>query len=162
MSYRGLNRGDPGFFGSALKFVGGAIKGGVSSFITGGNPIAGAVSGGVRSLLAPSTAQPAVLQAMPGGAAPARMLQQPGTAVQGRVSPMGTVGICGPGMRLKKDGGCTTRKRPTMNPMNRRAANRAINRIKGARRILHAIEISLPKRKATGGGGRRGKSCGCK
>lgn len=159
MSYRGLNRGDPGFFGSALKFVGGAIKGGVSSFITGGNPIAGAVTGGVRSLLTPSTQQPAVLQQFPGGAQQPARLQGPGTAVA-RISPLGTVGVCGPGMRLKKDGGCTSRKRPTMNPMNRRAANRAINRIKGARRILHQIEISLPKRKATSGGRRKG--CGCK
>lgn len=159
MSYRGLSRGDPGFFGSALKFVGGAIKGGISSFITGGNPIGGAISGGVRSLLTPSTAQPVLTSTFPGGA-PRLLGPGPGTAVVGTRSPLGTVGVCGPGMRLKKDGGCTNRKRPTMNPMNRRAANRAINRIKGARRILHQIEISLPKRKATGGPRRKG--CGCK
>lgn len=36
--------GDPGLFGGII----GAIKGGVGSLLTGGNPIAGAISGGIR------------------------------------------------------------------------------------------------------------------
>lgn len=37
------------------------------------------------------------------------------------------------------------RKRPHMNPMNPRAAHRAIRRIRGARKLLQRIERSLPK-----------------
>jgi hypothetical protein len=36
-------------------------------------------------------------------------------------------------------------KRPSMNPMNPRAARRAIRRIRGARKLLQRIERSLPK-----------------
>lgn len=40
------------------------------------------------------------------------------------------------------------RKRRRMNPMNARAARRAIRRIKGARKMLQQIERQLPKQRA--------------
>lgn len=49
----------------------------------------------------------------------------------------------------------TTRKRPHMRVMNERAARRAIHRIRGARKLLHAIERHLPKVKERAGARRR-------
>lgn len=51
------------------------------------------------------------------------------------------------GRRMKADG--TPAKRPTMNPLNRRAAARATRRIKSVVKLLHTIESSLPKRKCS-------------
>jgi hypothetical protein len=106
---------------------------------------------GVAGALQPRTAPAAD---MPGGVPMTRAVTAAGTQrVEGAVSPLGTVGVCGPGLRLKKDGGCTDRKRPVMNPMNQRAASRAITRIKRARDILMRIERGLPKRRG---------SCACR
>jgi len=41
------------------------------------------------------------------------------------------------------------RKRRRMNPMNHKAANRAIRRIKAVRKIVRSIESSLPKQRTT-------------
>jgi hypothetical protein len=49
-------------------------------------------------------------------------------------------------VRLKKDGRPYKRYR-SMNPMNVRAARRAIRRIKGARKLLQQIERQLPKQR---------------
>lgn len=45
--------------------------------------------------------------------------------------------------RVKRDG--TPYAAPRMNPMNVRAARRAVRRIRGARKLLQRIERSLPK-----------------
>ena len=44
--------------------------------------------------------------------------------------------------------GTGSRKRRRINPMNARAARRAIRRIKGARKMLQQIERQLPKQRA--------------
>lgn len=171
-------RGDPGLLGSIAK-IGGKILGGVIK----ATPIGGIVSTAVdigRGLLS----RPAAQSAQPGGAmipqvappgplAAPRMLQAPGGGggvAVARVSPLGTVGVCPTEIvytkagqprryRLKKGGGCTWHKKPTMNVMNPRAAGRAISRIKGARNLLKRIESGLPVRKARSAAGKR---CGCK
>lgn len=45
--------------------------------------------------------------------------------------------------------GRTGRRRRSMNPLNPKAAGRAIRRIKGVRKFCQRIEASLPKRKAS-------------
>lgn len=52
--------------------------------------------------------------------------------------------------RRRKDG--KPYKRPSMNVGNARAARRSINRIRGVRKLLKSIEVSLPKRSASRGG----------
>lgn len=153
--YRG--RGDPGIslkgiLRGAGKVLGGAARLG-SSLLPG--PV-GALARGAVGLISGGGATPAppVL-----GAFPSRSMGAPGTAVAGRYSPLGTPGVCGPGMRLKKDGGCTNRKRPTMNPGNAKAARRAITRISSARRLLRTIEQALPKSRLKVA---PGKKCGCR
>lgn len=72
----------------------------------------------------------------------------PGTAI----SPFGQ---CPPGFHLNKSAGprgpartfCVRNRR--MNPMNPKAARRAIRRIKGARKMLQQIERSLPRQRTT-------------
>lgn len=142
-------RGDPGISLKGILRGAGKLVGTVAR----ATPIGGIIST-AASLIPRSTPAPPVLQAMPTRTS----LAGPGTAVAGRVSPLGTVGICGPGMRLKKDGGCTNRKRPHMNVANQRAARRAITRISGVRKLLRSIEVALPKSRLKPAG----KKCGCR
>jgi hypothetical protein len=153
-------RGDPGLLGSI-----GRTLGRVAGAVVQATPIGRAVSTGIDIVRA--------LRPQGGPTLPSVPSFGPGTTVTttggGRVgvSPMGTFGSF-PGGCLTKDGRqrrisqrtgkCY--KRPTMNVTNPRAARRAITRIKGLRRVLHSIEMSLPKRKAAGGcscGSKRGR-----
>lgn len=52
--------------------------------------------------------------------------------------------------RKRKDG--KPYKRPSMNVGNAKAARRSINRIRGVRKLLKSIEISLPKRSVSRSG----------
>lgn len=159
------------FLGGVARAATGLLPGPVGVIARGAvSAVTSAISGRAGSALVPSFNPPAVLQS----AGAPRLGAGGGGAVvpyQGRVSPMGTVGMCPTELvytksgqvrryRLKKGGGCTWHKRPTMNPGNARAAGHAITRIKAARRLLQRIESALPKRKATSSG--RKKSCGCK
>lgn len=158
-------------------------RGDLIGFIRGAARFAGNVIGGPAGMGLRAIGGSGAPRVLPGGAAPSFSLSQapqlgggPGTSlvrpgggpVTGRISPLGTVGTCPTEIvytksgharryRLKKGGGCTWHKRPTMNPMNPHAAGRAITRIKAARTLLHRIESGLPKRHASGGK----KSCGC-
>ena len=148
-------RGDPGI--SLKGIIRGVGK--VAGAVVRSTPLGGIVSAGVGMLTSrSSTPSPPIASGFPGG-----LRLGPGTAVArpvaGRISPMGTVGVCGPGARLKKDGGCTTRKRPHMNAGNARAARRAITRISAARKLLRSIEVALPKSRLKVAPGKR---CGCK
>lgn len=154
------------------RFLGNVAKGVISA-----TPAGRIINAVAPSLLAPSTGggggtslvpglTPSVLTGVP------RLGAGPGTSVvpvSGRVSPLGTVGMCPTDIvytkagqprryRLKKGGGCTWHKRPTMNVMNPRAASHAIARLKGARKLLQRIERSMPHRASHA----KPKRCGCK
>jgi len=93
----GYYRGDPGFLSSAFKGVVGAVKGGVRSLVTGGNPIAGAVAGATSALRPTPVAVAPSFSMAPGQQVP-RVLTglTPGTAARPAMvgmSPMGTVGV---------------------------------------------------------------------
>jgi hypothetical protein len=95
---------------------------------------------------------------MPGGAMPQR--EGGITGMVHRVVPGGASGYVdsrGRPVRIRKDG--KPYKRPSMNVLNGKAANRAIRRITGARHMLQAIERQMPHRKAAAPAGKR---CGCK
>lgn len=169
-SYVFQNRGSLGsFFGAVVRTVGRVVPGPVGGLIG----LAGdRLPGGSR---APQIAAPSfnLQPALSGG--PGTSLVRPGGGggVVGRVSPLGTVGTCPTEIvytksgharryRLKKGGGCTWHKRPSMNVLNPHAAHKAITRIKGAMHMLHQIQAQLPKRHTRGASARRGKSCGCR
>jgi len=166
--YRG-DYGGGGYRGDSIFSKIAKGVGGIAKAVFRASPV-GQVVGGIASVLTSSRAAAAA----PAAPAPMRpMAAMPGTAVatQGRVSPLGTVGMCPAEIvytrsgqarkyRMKKDGGCTWHKRPTMNVMNPRAASKAVTRIKGARDLLARIERTLPKAKQRGHAV-KGK-CGCK
>jgi hypothetical protein len=142
-----------GIFGSLLRVgvgvVRGAVGGGIPGAIVGG--VAGvAVQRAVTSIAPPVVANP-FGQGQPRNA----VVPVPGVtgAIQ-RFLPGGQTGYTtsramtkdGRMRRIRKDG--RPWSPPHMNPMNPRAARRAITRIKGARKLLHRIEASLPKRRA--------------
>lgn len=72
----------------------------------------------------------------------------PGGGMNQFVSPrtVGPAQACPTGYHLAKDGSGRLVKNRRMNPLNPRAARRAIRRIKAARKMLTSIERSLPTR----------------
>ncbi|HDZ44417.1 MAG TPA: hypothetical protein ENH80_10805 [Phycisphaerae bacterium] len=63
--------------------------------------------------------------------------------------PVGVPGAaCPTGFHLDKRSRSRCVRNRRMNPLNGRAASRAIRRIKGARKMLQKIERSLPRAKA--------------
>lgn len=141
--------GDPGFFSSVGRALGGVAR------VVGGivpGPIgwaAGAV-GRLAGGAGPGSSPLGGLPPVPG----VNVVPTPGfRGVVQRAIPGGATGYTasacmtkdGRPRRIRKDGKCY--KRPTMNPLNPRAARRSIARIKGARRILQAIEREMPHRK---------------
>lgn len=155
--------GDPGIFSS----IGKALKGvaGVAA-----NLLPGPVGAVARTVIGASggggSARPPMMTMMAPQAGPGGVVPVPGFggALQ-RMLPGGasgyTTGACitkdGRPRRIKANGQCW--KRPSMNAGNMKAAARAIRRITAARRMLKALERSLPKVKATGG---KRRGCGCK
>lgn len=145
-----------GIFSSIGRVLGGAVGG----LVTGG-PL-GAIGGAVGAIARRPAASPMPILSSPfAGASTGGVVPVPGWGgAISRALPGGQSGYTsnkcmtkdGRMRRIRRDGQCW--KAPSMNPMNHRAASRAITRIKSARRILQRIERSLPKRKASG--------CGCK
>lgn len=64
---------------------------------------------------------------------------------------VGSTGFIGSGA----SGGWGGRRYKRMNPMNIKAARRAIRRIKSARKLMRSIESQLPRRAAVAKGGKR-------
>lgn len=64
----------------------------------------------------------------------------------GQVVP-GAQGLCPTGFHPAKDGSARCVRNRRMNPLNPRAARRAIRRIKGAMKMLRQIERQLPKQR---------------
>lgn len=151
----GLLRGDPGFLGSIGKIVGkvapkllGAIPGvGTALNIAsiGGMALGAAKSLGkaknMTTALAPITGPGSV-----GGLATVtrggigRLALGAGAVGAGAYGASKVAGMLGSGQR---------RRYRRMNPLNPKAANRAIRRIKAVRKLCRSIESSLPKQKAS-------------
>jgi len=144
-------------FSSIVKGISGAVAG----FATGG-PI-GAVLGGVGAFVPPPAAAPgagfggAPVQAFATQVRGARLPalpRFPGTppALPGIPIPIpgfggDTGGACPAGFHLDKRTRSRCVRNRRMNPLNGRAAMRAIRRVKGARKMLQKIERQLPKSK---------------
>lgn len=142
MAYRMIARGDPGFFGSIGKALGGVAKAAIGAIVPA--PIR-AVAGGVLSrAISGGGGQGATL---PGGSMP--VIRTPGvTGMLQRALPGGATGFEVGGFR---------RRGRRINPGNAKAARRAISRIKSVRKLLQGIERQLPKRKCGCGTAARSK-----
>lgn len=161
---------------SLLGSIGSALKGGVKGFLSGGPT--GAVMGGLKGLAKGSTSAPPKSQMM-------GMAVKPGAGLVGISNPVigkaiGQVGQTitkyGPTVGRVAAGAATaayvggaiydaagnylgqSRKRRRMNPLNARAARRAIRRIKAVRKITMDIERSLPKQRTSRSAPRRGSN----
>lgn len=167
---RGM-RGDPGLFGGLI----GAIKGGVGSLFSGGNPITGAISGAVSGFKGKSRPAPPALPAPRTIAAPVTRTPGVGGAVA-RAIPGGSTGyqVAVPangkppsGFHWNKsdyflrDGtfvpaGTKLVKNRRRNPANPRALDRAIGRLNSAKRLQSKLSgFSTSKYTASG----KKKSC---
>lgn len=158
---------------SIFSSIGSALKGAASGFLgSGGNPL-GAIAGGIgglsraRSPRVGRQQQSLALAPMPGSGRLANVNQSiPQYPVPGGYAGGGATGSwtmlsgaqpTGTGYsyrRLYNKNGTPRRVKkngepyaiPHMNPMNPRAARRAVVRIRGARKLLQRIERSLPTR----------------
>jgi len=142
--FLGLGKLAKGVARAAVGVVGGIVR---------ASPAGQVVSGIVNAMPGRGLAPQA-----PGGGMPQREGGVTGMvhrAVPGGAS--GYVDARGRPVRIRKDG--KPYKRRTMNPLNGKAAARAIRRITGARHMLQSIERQLPHRKASAPTGKR---CGCK
>lgn len=196
MVARGGYSGDPGLFdvigkvvGGVAKVAGGAIggllSGGPLGAITGGLKGIGSVIGGGSKTVVPvvtrSSTFPVTPSIVPGrptslpGSIP--LLPSGGTAFGPMPSDMGGgaapgTGICKPGYRLVQVMGaggyavtkCVKNRR--MNPLNPRAASRAMRRLDGFSRATRSVEKMMVKiarknaPRARSGGSAKG--CGCR
>jgi len=153
-----------------LQMVGGAVQGGgipgLSTFMPGAPqvgglpsfpmlPSGGASSGGIVKTGLPvlAAAGTALVRAAPA-------IVAGGRAALARISPKvakalgwATVGGLVYDAAGNLQGKASTRR---MNPLNPRAARRAIRRIKSVRKVCNSIERSLPKQKSRGSCGGRG------
>jgi len=100
--YGRFRRGDPGFLSNAFRGITGALGGAVRSLVTGGNPIAGAITGavsGVRGAIQQSVTPPAFsLAGGPGVSLAVPSQLRPGApmivgSTMMGVSPAGTFGM---------------------------------------------------------------------
>lgn len=179
--------GDPGLFDVIGKALGGVVKvagGAVGGFLSGG-PL-GAVKGGISALIpAPKVAAQSfaglpVLRAggttaLPGGVPTVSSFgpsSGPGTAMQRQ--------NCTKGYHLNKsayfhkrlnmwvDEGSACVRNRRMNPLNPRAASRAMRRLDGFSKATRSVEkmmVKMARRnapKSRGGFGARKVGCGCK
>jgi len=154
---------------SIFSKLAGVVVGAATGFAAGG-PL-GAVVGGASTLVAskaPQAPRAAPRPTVgPGGGGQREFLTQaslgqpPALPVLSRVPQLGQGAIRPPTRELAFSGGacpvgfhldkrtrsfCVRNRR--MNPLNGKAANRAIRRIKGARKMLQKIERQLPRAKA--------------
>lgn len=153
--HRGLSRGDPGFFSS----VGKIFKGAATAIYKIGDPLLRKVPGIGTAY---SVAQ-AGLSALPGGKL--SLFGSGKQKIMGSKGASGTFGSGfptitplaggGPTITLTPEGekmvaqtrrqfGDRAHRRRHINPMNLKAARRAISRIRGAHKLLERIERSLP------------------
>lgn len=165
------------FLGKAVKTVAPIIPGPVGAIArvaTGVAGVAGAV-GAVRSALPPPPSLPRIPTAQSGMISGLPMIRAAGRALPGAGAVATTVGSTvrrlAPTVALWTRRAAAAaglyvvgrevydslgnhkgrlRKHRTMNPMNVKAARRAIRRVKAARKICHEIESHLPKAKSRG------------
>lgn len=144
-------------FGAAAPIVGGFLGGPVGAAI--GGAIGGAVNTAsqanqiqrAQSVAASSfaatgfTAPPITLNGMP---PPVPVAQTLPPGMLANITGPVTGGACPTGWHLDKRTRSRCVRNRRMNPLNGRAASRAIRRIKGARKMLQKIERSLPRAKA--------------
>lgn len=166
-------RGDPGFLGGLARTVGrvagtvGKIPGlstvvralpGVGTIATLAGPAiglakkVGAGMSGARALASPAAATTrALVPYDPGFAAgqAGRMLASRGRMMlTGGAAAAGAAGGYAAARRMAGVNGGGGRRYRRMNPLNPKAANRAIRRIKAVRKVCTRIESQLPKRRA--------------
>lgn len=147
----GRYRGDPGFLGSLGKAIGGIAKvagkvalplakslPGIGTAISvGGLALKGV--GIAKSFLGPKGKPPAGA----GGAAfNSGLMSLGGPTIT--MTPQGQAMVD----ETRRQAGLGRRRYRRMNPLNPKAANRAIRRIKAVRKLVRGIESSLPKRAA--------------
>lgn len=149
---------------SLISSIGKALRIGAGALISSTVPVVGpAIGTQIAQSAIPRPRAPTV-NAMPGtGFMPAQFnplmrLPAPPTRAP-RALPALDLGVpgpgiftpqgCPPGYHLAKDGSGRCVKNRRMNPMNPRAAKRAIRRIKAARKMLQQIERQLPKQRTT-------------
>ncbi len=151
---RAQKAGDPGFFGDIGKFLGGAAKA-----VIGNIPIVSGIAGGISALTSgrpsgvPALTRPA--PARPGGAFGMRPRQQPLAPAQAAQRAIGgAVGTglaCPAGYKANKsdyhlkDGtfiaaGSRCVRIRRRNPLNVRAADRAIGRIESAKKATERLK----------------------
>lgn len=145
-----------GFFKSIKKAIKKTIKPlaqrAVGAF---GGPVGAAIFGAAtvqpRLPRAPGGAPtfPAIPALPPGVAAPTQLTTRQAARGAVRAAEFVQAGMaCPPGFHPAKDGSGRCVRNRRMNPMNPRAARRAIRRIKAARKMLMQIERQLPKQRA--------------
>lgn len=173
-------RGDPGLFGA----IGGALRGGFTSLISGGNPITGAVAGGVRGFRGGGKkGAPALPRGGGGGMLP--VVPAPGvTGLIQRFAPGGSTGLVVQGptaVASTNGGGCPSGSHPNKsdyflrdgsfvpkgsrcvknrrrNPMNPKALDRAISRVDSGKRLQSKL-AEITTKKFTAAGHRKAATC---
>ena len=156
---------------SLLSHITGAVTGAVKGFARGGvtGAVAGGITGGIKGkggtgnmrkgspvlgTTSQYSASPTVRLAALPGVQTAISLARRAAPVASKVLPgVGTaIAVAGAGSMLYDEVTGMfhhTRRRRRMNPLNVRAARRAIRRIKAVRKITNEIERSLPKARST-------------
>lgn len=148
LARRSQLRGDPGLFGSIGKILGKVAP--IAKVIPGvGNVLSavslgGAAIGAAKGLVKAKSALPAVggLQTFQ---LPKAGLGGLGKLALGAGAVAGGIGAAGIAERMMKG---ERRRYRRMNPLNHKAATRAVRRIKAVRKLCRSIESSLPKQKA--------------
>lgn len=150
------------FLGSAFKFIAPIVGGAV------GGPVGAAIGAGIGGAVESASQQNQIQRALVGQAAfAAPAIGLPGISLEGaptvpvagqRLPPgvlanipasgAGLGGACPMGFHLDKRTRSRCVRNRRMNPLNGRAATRAIRRIKGARKMLQKIERQLPRAKS--------------
>jgi hypothetical protein len=152
-------RGDPGLLGSIGKVLGKALP--IAKVIPGVGNVLSAVSLGSAAIGAVKSIKGAS-QAVNASKALVPISQVPGNIP--RIGGLGKALTLGAGAAALGAGGAalvnrmggTGRRYRRMNPLNPKAANRAIRRIKAVRKLCRSIESSLPKQR-TASCGTRGR-----
>lgn len=152
-------RGDPGLFGSIGKVLGKALP--IAKVIPGVGNVLSAVGlassavGAVKAIRGASGAVNASKALVPYGSALPKLPSAFGGMVRTGAAVAGGAGAATVINNMIR-GGATGRRYRRMNPLNPKAANRAIRRIKAVRKLCRSIESSLPKQR-TASCGTRGR-----
>lgn len=143
-------RGDPGLFGSIGKILGKVAP--IAKVIPGvGNVLsavglAGTAVGALKGVKSVMSASKAVVP-YTGGAPLLKIPSGIGGVLKGGALVAGGAGAAAVAGRILGPG--TGRRYRRMNPLNHKAATRAVRRIKAVRKLCRSIESSLPKQKAS-------------